>query len=147
MKAPPAPNIQYQQYKSVQKHENTVIAHIICEAFTLSAETKANKKISAFYGGLNERFIKWTDTYFKNYAESLYVADTDRRKRYRYVPLEIKYVSKAQQGENYTLDILITVTLSRGKNVLSEKQIKHSWSLKNGNRVLKKLNPRSKSLK
>lgn len=143
MKAPPASNIQYRQQKCVHRYENSVTAYILYETFTISAETKANKKISAFYGGLNERFIKWTENYFKNYAEILYVSDTDRRKRYRYIPLELKYASKVQQSENHSLDVLITVTLSRGKNVLSEKHIRHIWNLKNGNMILKKLTPRS----
>ena len=145
MKAPPMPTVEYQVKKIVQKQENTVIAFIVYDTFTISTETKQHKKISAFYSGLNERFIKWCENSFENYAKEVYSADGDRRKRYRYVPLELKYLSKAWQGKSNTLEVKISLTLSKGKNILSEKNFKHIWSLKNGTIIPQKINRRSAS--
>ena len=139
MKAPPMPTIEYRERKTVQKYENTVIAFIIYDTFTLSAETKRHKKISAFYSGLNDRFIKWIEKDFESYAQEAYASNCDRRKKYRYVPLELKYLSRAQQGQNNTLEVSISITLSQGRTLLSEKTIKHIWSLKQGNMLPQKI--------
>ena len=118
--------------KYVLKYENTPVAIVYCENVTFGGEGAVCSKISAFYSGMTERFTKWVKGYFEEYAKKAYISDQNPRKRFRYTPFELKYKVNSSIREDNYMDVSVDVLLFKKKKLISEKNIRHTWSLKNG---------------
>lgn len=132
------PEISRVQNKIIQKYENTTIALIFFDLATVSGSDKICKKIGNFYDKLFGRFQGWVNNDFENYSKNQYINDNDPRKKFRYVPYELKFLSTASISEQNMLNIHLKITLSKRKDVISEKNIYHRWNLKSGTLIIPK---------
>lgn len=126
------PTIKREKKKIIQKSNNVPLAVIYFEVITIDGENRVCKKIRAFYEKLFERFSRWANGEFEKYARKCYDEAEMPRKRYRYKPIELRYVMDCETAEDRFLVVDTKITLFKGKNLVSEKRIKHIWDLRNG---------------
>ncbi len=126
------PTMTKEKRKIIQKYKNVPVAVIYFEVVTVEGENKVCKKIRAFYDRLFERFSGWINEDFEKYAKRCYEEDTHPRKRYRYSPIELKYVMNCEVAEECYLVVETVITLYKGNEKVSEKRLKHIWNLHRG---------------
>ena len=126
------PTTKRDKKKIIQKTNNIPVAVIYFDVITIEGENKVCQKIRGFYEKLFERFSRWVNEDFERYAKKCYDADTNPRKRYRYNPIELKYVMKYEVADEKFLVIDTVITLLKGNNAVSEKRLKHIWNLQKG---------------
>ncbi len=126
------PTITREKKKIIQKTNNVPVAVIYFDVITIDGENKICKKIKTFYEKLFERFLRWVNNDFEKYAKRCYEEDTAPRKRYRYIPGELKYVMNYELAEEKYLVIDTEITLFKGKREVSKKRLKHIWNLQKG---------------
>lgn len=127
------PKMTKEKRKIIQKYKNVPVAVIYFDVVTIDGENKVCKKIRAFYDRLFERFSRWINEDFEKYAKRCYEEDTHPRKRYRYSPIELKYVMNCEVADARYLVVEKVITLLRGNEKVSEKRLKHIWDLQRGN--------------
>ena len=133
MSAVNLPRIERDKKRIIQKIGNVPVAVVNFDVITIEGENKVSKKIRAFYEKLFERFSRWVNNDFEKYAKRCYEADDNPRKRYRYCPIELKYLMKSEFTEEKFLIVDTEITLIKWSEAVSEKKLKHIWNLQNGN--------------
>lgn len=127
------PTIKRDKKRIIQKTNNVPVAVVYFDVITIDGENKVCKKIMAFYERLFERFSRWVNNDFEKYVKRCYEEDTNPRKRYRYCPIELKYVMNYEVAEEKYLVVDTEITLFKGNNAVSKKSLKHIWNLQKGN--------------
>ncbi len=138
MKTITLPSVCNQNEKIILKYENTPIALILYNTLYFEGDNKICNKIALFYAKLTEKFSVWVNNGFEKYAKKDYLSDTNPRKKFRYVPFELKYEMYSEIKNEFFLEVIIKITLSKRKNKISEKNIIHFWNLKNGSLHIQK---------
>lgn len=132
MKKVISPVIGREKTKTVQKYENVPIAVINVDKCTIDGQGKVCKKMSLFYSKLFEKYNCWVESAFKRYAQNLFINDNSPRKRFRYTPLELIFLSEAEIKDDYFLYVTIRICIQKGKEIVSEKYYLHIWNLQKG---------------
>lgn len=132
MKNTPLPTLVPSKQKYVIKHDNTPVANIILNLVMVEGESKAIKKIGAFYEKLARKFADWANCNFKTYADRCYESDPSPRKKYRYRPLSLTYNTSAEIINELYLAVEIDITLTKDGKLVGRKKLHHLWELSKG---------------
>ena len=141
------PFIGREKTKLIQKYENVPIAFITFDKCTFEGQGKICKKISLFYTKLFEKYNCWVDSAFKRYAQNTFISDDSPRKRFRYAPIELCFVSEAEVKDELFLYVTVKIRMLKGKTLISEKNYLHIWNLQKGYLTLPRKNNRKKHSK
>lgn len=127
------PTYTQNEKKYMIKHDATPIGIVYYNTMTFEGTGSICKKISDFYEKFLANFSKWIDIDFKNYAEKDYLSDSSPRKRFRYKPFNLYFTMSGDLKDQYFFETDIKITLFKKDVMISEKNIRHIWNLKNGN--------------
>ncbi|MBR5322080.1 MAG: hypothetical protein IKU48_00845 [Clostridia bacterium] len=127
------PTIKRDKKRIIQKTGSVPVAVICFDVIMIGGENRICEKIGKFYEKIYERFFKWVNNDFEKYTRRCYEEDVDTRKRYRYAPIELKYVMNYEVAEEKYLVVDTEITLVKGRDNVAKKRLKHIWNLKNGN--------------